>query len=96
MKIDNKVTQKIANLARIKVEDQELDSLSAELSKILTFMDKLNELDTNHVEPLVYLNSAVNCWRTDEANTNLTTEEALKNAPLKKGDYFAVPKIIEK
>lgn len=96
MKIDKKVTQKIANLARIKVEDQELESLSAELSKILTFMDKLNELETDHIEPLVYLNSAVNGWRTEEANTNLTTGEALKNAPLKKGAYFAVPKIIEK
>ncbi len=96
MKIEPAVTRKIANLARIAVREEEIENLSKELSKILTFMDKLNELNTDAVEPLIYLNADTNRWRNDELVNTITTETALKNAPERKGNYFIVPKIIEK
>lgn len=96
MKIDASVTRKVAHLARIAVKEEEVDAISEELSKILTFMDTLNELDTENVKPLVYMNESENVWREDTVGGVLPTSEGLKNAPSKKETYFTVPKILEK
>jgi len=64
------------------------------LTKILNFMEKLNELDTDGVEPLIYINEDVNVFRTDAINYPITKEEALMNAPLKNEDYIKVPKFV--
>lgn len=96
MKITKETVKKIGDLARIEIREEEVDALAKELSKILTFMDKLNEVDTEHVAPLVHMNDDVNKWREDQAHTTLTPSQGMANAPVGRGNYFAVPKIIEK
>jgi len=96
MIIDKQTVEKVASLARIKVEEQEVGVLVTEMNKILTFMEKLNELDTSNVEPLVYMNKEVNVWREDVVKQEITVEEGLKNAAVHNESYFMVPKIIEK
>jgi aspartyl-tRNA(Asn)/glutamyl-tRNA(Gln) amidotransferase subunit C len=96
MNIDKKTIYKVADLARIAVKEEAVDGLIVEMSKILTFMEKLNELDTNDVEPLVYLNADVNVFRDDVVKQEVTVEEGLMNAARHNESFFMVPKIIEK
>ncbi|MEJ5963383.1 Asp-tRNA(Asn)/Glu-tRNA(Gln) amidotransferase subunit GatC [Pedobacter immunditicola] len=96
MNIDKKTIHKVADLARIDVKEEQVDNLILEMSKILTFMEKLNELDTQHVEPLVYLNTEVNVFRDDVVKQEITVEEGLSNAAKHNEEFFMVPKIIEK
>ena len=65
-------------------------------ARILTRKWKLNELNTDNVEPLIYMTDEVNVLREDVVKTDMTQEEALKNAPKKDSDYFKVPKVVEK
>jgi len=96
MKIDKETIYKVADLARIEIKEAEVEALQSDMSKILTFMEKLNELDTTNVEPLIYMNPEVNVWREDVVKQELTVEEGLKNAALHNEDFFFVPKILEK
>jgi len=96
MNIDRETIYKVADLARIEIKEAEVEELQSDMSKILTFMEKLNELDTTNVEPLVYMNPEVNVWREDVVKQDLTVEEGLKNAALHNEDFFFVPKILEK
>ena len=96
MKIDSETIYKVANLARIEIKETEVNGLKDEMSKILTFMEKLNELDTTQVQPLVYMNSEVNILRADEVKQELTAADGLRNAALHTDQFFMVPKIIEK
>jgi aspartyl-tRNA(Asn)/glutamyl-tRNA(Gln) amidotransferase subunit C len=96
MKIDRDTVDKIAHLARLELNESEKDKAIIELSEILSFMAKLDELDTEGVKPLVYMNDSVNVLRTDEVHQEITTEEALSNAPLHNEQYFKVSKVIEK
>ena len=96
MKIDKETVDKIAHLARLELTEVEKERSIEELSEILSFMEKLNQLDTTGVKPLIYMNDAVNVLRKDEVIQELTREEALKNAPLKNEEYFQVAKVIQK
>lgn len=96
MTIDKQTIDKVANLARIAIEDKEVDTLMADMNKILTFMEKLNELDTTGVAPLVYMNTEENVWREDQIKQEITVEEGLKNSARHNENFFMVPKIIEK
>jgi aspartyl-tRNA(Asn)/glutamyl-tRNA(Gln) amidotransferase subunit C len=96
MKLDLQTVEKLAELAKLEFSEQEKAELLNDLNRILEFMDKLNELDTTGVEPLVYMNDEVNVLRADEVIQELTHEEALLNAPKKDSDYFRVPKVLEK
>ena len=96
MNIDKKTIHKVADLARIEVKEEQVDDLIEEMSKILTFMEKLNELDTRDVEPLVYLNPEVNVFREDVIKQEITVKEGLMNASKHNEEFFMVPKIIEK
>jgi aspartyl-tRNA(Asn)/glutamyl-tRNA(Gln) amidotransferase subunit C len=95
MKITEDTVDKIAHLARLEVSAEEKEQLMADMSRILTFMDKLNEVDTSNVEPLVYMTEEVNVFRKDEVKELITHEEALENAPERDENYFLVPKVIE-
>lgn len=95
MIIDEKTIHKVADLARIEIKEEEVETLSLEMNKILTFMEKLNELDTSNVKPLVYLNEEVNVWREDVAKQEITVAEGLKNSAVHNENFFFVPKIIE-
>lgn len=96
MKIDTQTIHKVADLARINIQEGEVDTLITEMSKILTFMEKLNELDTTDVKPLIYMNEEVNVWRADEVIQEITVKEGLRNAAVHNENYFMVPKVIEK
>lgn len=96
MNIDKKTIHKVADLARIEIKEEEVDQLIGEMSKILTFMEKLNELDTSNVQPLVYMNPEVNVWREDVEKSEISVQEGLMNAAKHNDQFFMVPKIIEK
>jgi len=96
MNIDKETIYKVADLARIEIGAHEVEDLQADMNKILTFMEKLNELDTTAVEPLVYMNAEVNVWREDVVIQELTVDEGLKNAALHNEEFFLVPKILDK
>ncbi|MGM9475580.1 Asp-tRNA(Asn)/Glu-tRNA(Gln) amidotransferase subunit GatC [Pedobacter sp. GSP4] len=96
MNLDAKTIYKIADLARIHIDDKEVDTLIPEMNKILSFMEKLNELDTSAVKPLVYMNESVNVWREDVVKQEISTADGLKNSAKHSDEFFMVPKIIEK
>jgi aspartyl-tRNA(Asn)/glutamyl-tRNA(Gln) amidotransferase subunit C len=96
MIIDKNTVHKVADLARIEIKDNEVDTLTKEMNKILTFMEKLNELDTDGVKPLVYMNEEVNVWREDVAKNEISVEDGLRNSAVHNERFFLVPKIIEK
>jgi aspartyl-tRNA(Asn)/glutamyl-tRNA(Gln) amidotransferase subunit C len=95
MAITIEQVEHIARLARLQFSDAEKETLSEELSQILQYMEKLNELDTEGVEPLSHPTELVNIMRPDEVQPSLTQEEALKNAPSKQDGFFKVPKVIK-
>jgi aspartyl-tRNA(Asn)/glutamyl-tRNA(Gln) amidotransferase subunit C len=96
MKIDNETVNKIAHLARLEFENEGKEQIIKDMNNMLAFVEKLNELDTSNVEPLIYMSDEVNVMRDDEVIQIITREEGLKNAPKKDSDYFKVPKVIEK
>ena len=96
MIIDKDTVEKVANLARLELTEDEKDGMLKDMSKIIDFMAKLNEMDTAGVEPLIYMTSDVNVLREDVVKQQITTEEGLKNAPKHTDDYFLVAKVIDK
>jgi aspartyl-tRNA(Asn)/glutamyl-tRNA(Gln) amidotransferase subunit C len=96
MDISNELIDKLADLAKLEFNGEEKEHIKNDLSRILTFIDKLNEIDTNGVEPLIFMSDAVNILREDEVKQTITKEEALQNAPKKDSDYFRVPKFLDK
>ena len=96
MTIDKETVEKVAHLARLELAEDEKEVLIADMSKILGFMAKLNEIDTSGIEPLVYMTSSSNVVREDVVKQEITHEEALINAPKHDENYFLVAKVIEK
>jgi aspartyl-tRNA(Asn)/glutamyl-tRNA(Gln) amidotransferase subunit C len=96
MTIDKETVEKVAHLARLELSETEKQDMIQDMSKILDFMAKLNELDTTGVEPLVYMTDGANVLRNDVVKQQITHEEALENAPKHDKDYFLVAKVIEK
>ena len=85
----------MATLARLDLAPDEQERLAGELDRILVYMDKLNELDTEGVEPLSHAVDVVNVLRPDKAVNQPRTEALLSNAPAREDDFLSVPKIIE-
>ena len=96
MKIDNKLITELARLAKLNFDEKSSQEMQEDLNKIIGFVDKLSEIDTKDVEPLIYLSDEVNVLRKDDTIKNISQEEALKNAPKKDSDYILVPKVIDK
>ena len=94
MQIDRDLILKLENLARLELSEGERERLGVDLTNILSMVEKLKELDTSNVVPLVYISDAQNMLREDEIRQQVTNEEALSNAPEKSGPYFKVPKVI--
>ena len=95
MKIGVKDVEYVAKLARLTLSDKEKEEFTTQLDDILTYMDKLNELDTTGVEPTSHVISLKNVLRNDEVCESPPPEPSLKNAPEKEGAFYKVPKIIE-
>jgi len=96
MNITNKLIQDIAALAKLEFDERSAEQMKADLEKIIGFVDKLSEIDTEGVEPLIYLSEEVNVLREDEIKAVVSQVEALKNAPEKDSDYFKVPTVLKK
>lgn len=95
-RINNETIDKIAHLARLEFENDAKVEIAKDMNRMLDFVDKLNELNTDNVEPLIYMSKEVNVLREDEVHQDITQKDALRNAPKKDSDYFKVPKVVEK
>ncbi len=96
MKITRTDVEKLAHLGRLELTEAELAQMEGDMNKMLLFVDKINELDLEGLEPLAYMSDEVNILREDEIIQTISHEEALKNAPDKDTDYFRVPKVLVK
>ena len=96
MNIDKKSVQHVALLSRLELDEKELDVYSKQLASILSYINKLNEIDTKDVPPTSHpLASLRNVFRKDILKKSLELDEVLRNAPSKEGDFFKVPQVIE-
>ena len=96
MEVTNDIIDHIAHLARLEFEGDKKEAIREDLQRIVTFMDKLQEVDTGNVEPLVFMTKEVNNLRDDVSEETVTQEQALKNAPKRDSDYFRIPKVLDK
>ena len=95
MKITGKEVRYVADLARLELTPEEVESFTGQLNGILEYMDQLNELDTAGVEPTTHVLPLNNVFRDDDVGHSLGVVDVLANAPEKDRDHFVVPKIIE-
>lgn len=96
MKISEEIVDHIAHLARLEFEGDKKQAILKDMENIISFMDKLSEVDTDNDEPLIFMNDEYNKLREDVAKVTVTQDEALKNAPKKDSDYFRIPKVLDK
>ncbi|MBL4902118.1 MAG: Asp-tRNA(Asn)/Glu-tRNA(Gln) amidotransferase subunit GatC [Desulfocapsa sp.] len=94
MKITRKEVEHVANLAKLNLTEEELIRMTGHLDSILSYVAKLDELDTAGVVPTTHAFSINNAFREDEMQESLPRDEALLNAPRDNGELFVVPKII--
>lgn len=95
MKIDKEHLNKIAHLARLEFDDSTAEEMMKDMNKIISWVEKLSEVDTEGIEPLTTMSHEINVLREDEVKNHLSHERALKNAPRKDEHFFRVPKVIE-
>ncbi len=96
MKIDDALVQKIAGLSKLHFEGQALETIKGDLDRMIDFVSKLNELNTDATAPLLHMGSGHNVLRPDEVDNMVPQNEALKNGPDTDSDYFKVPKVLKK
>ena len=94
--IDKKTVERVALLSRLRLNEDELELYSRQLASIVSYISKLNELDTKDTPPTSHaLSTLKNVFRSDRGRASLPVEEVLSNAPAKEGDFFKIPKVIE-
>ena len=96
MDINNETIDRLAELAKLEFSIIEKESLKKDLNSIISYFEKLNEVNTDNVEPLIFMTDEVNRLREDVVIQNTSKQEALLNAPAKDSDYFRVPKVFDK
>jgi aspartyl-tRNA(Asn)/glutamyl-tRNA(Gln) amidotransferase subunit C len=94
MKITIEQVKYVAGLARLELRPEEAVAMTEQLDRILSYVDKLNELDTSAVAPTTHAISITNAFRDDELQDSLPREKALANSPGQNGEAFVVPKIV--
>lgn len=94
MKITDEIVDQIAHLARLEFNGKEKENIKADLTNIIAFVDQLNAVDTEGVEPLIFMSDAINVLREDVYKPSITQEEALENAPNADSDYFKIAKVL--
>lgn len=94
-KISKEDVEYVAGLAQLLLDEATKERLVGELGEILAYMDKLNELDTSDVDPMMHVLNIANVYRDDEVRPSLEHETALANAPQSDGEYFLVPRILD-
>jgi len=96
MEVNDALVDNLAKLSRLQFNDQEKEIIKKDLQRMIEFVDKLQELDTTGVEPLMHMSDSVNVLREDIVQGSISRKEALKNAPDSDGVFIKVPKVIEK
>jgi aspartyl-tRNA(Asn)/glutamyl-tRNA(Gln) amidotransferase subunit C len=96
MQVDDALIDKLSRLAMLDFDAAEREEIKVDLEKMIGFVDKLKELDTTGIEPLLHISTEVNVLREDIPGDMITKEEALQNAPLHNKNFFLVPKVIKK
>ena len=94
MKITPEEVSHVAKLARLHLSPEEVEAIAKQLDDILTYVAKLNELDTENISPTTHAISIVNAFREDEVKPSLEREKTLKNGPQQDGEAFVVPRVI--
>ena len=95
MQVDEQLILRLEKLARLQLSEEERELIQGDLNKVLEMVDTLKEINTDNVEPLVYMNEEVNVLREDIVKNQVPREDALRNAPAEDGTYFKVPKVIQ-
>ncbi len=96
MKINDTIVDKIANLSKLSFSGKEKEAIKSDMSKMLDFVGKLEEVNTDGIEPLIHMTKEVNVLRLDVSEPMVSQQEALKNAPKKDSTYFKIPKVLSK
>lgn len=96
MEVTDTMIEKLAHLSRLKFSDAEKAGIKKDLQNMIGFVEKLNELNLEGVDPLLHISEEVNVLREDEVKGSISREEALKNAPVHGEQFFKVPKVIKK
>lgn len=96
MKINDETVDHIAHLARLEFEGERKTAIKADMERIISFMEVLQEVDTDAIEPLIFMTKEINHLRDDVAKETVSQKEALKNAPKADSDYFRIPKVLSK
>ena len=96
MEVNDAMVEKLAHLSRLQFNEKEKAEIKNDLQRMIAFVEKLDELDLDGVEPLLHMSDEVNVLRDDEVKGSVSREEALKNAPLHDEQFFKVPKVIKK
>ena len=95
MKITKEEVEHVAHLARLEIKEEDKEKFTEQLSDILTYVEKLNELDTKEVEPTSHVLPIENVFKEDIAGESISTDKALENSPEKEENHFKVPKIVD-
>lgn len=96
MELNKETVEKLAQLSRLNFSESEQEAIRQDLEQMIGFVEKLNEINTDGVEPLTHINENVNSLRKDEVKGSVDTATALSNAPVSEGPFFTVPKVIKK
>jgi aspartyl-tRNA(Asn)/glutamyl-tRNA(Gln) amidotransferase subunit C len=96
MEVTNDMVANLAHLARLRFKPEQQEEIKNDLQKMIAFVEKLNEIDTTGVKPMLFVGNATNVLREDEIKGSITREEALQNAPMPDTQFFKVPKVISK
>ena len=95
MEVNDAMIDKLAHLSRLQFNESEKAEIKNDLQRMIAFVEKLNELNLDNVQPLLHVSEEVNVLREDEIKGSISREEALKNAPLHDEQFFRVPKVIK-
>ncbi|MCH7819237.1 MAG: Asp-tRNA(Asn)/Glu-tRNA(Gln) amidotransferase subunit GatC [Candidatus Marinimicrobia bacterium] len=95
MSISSADVDKIAKLAKLDLSEDEREKFSSQLSDIVSYMEKLNRLDTKDVEPLAHVNDLMNVSREDKSRPSMEKEDVFKNSPQNDNEFFLVPKVLK-
>ena len=96
MKVTNKLISDLAELAKLRFNKSENEKMKSDFKNMLDFIDKLSEVNTKNIEPLIYLSDEINSLREDNISIKLSKEMALQNLKSSNSDYFTIPKILKK
>ena len=96
MEVNSSLIEKLSTLSRLQFNEMEKEEIRQDLQRMIHFVEKLNELNLDGVQPLLHIPEEVDQWREDQTGGQLNREDALKNAPRQDGEFFLVPKVIQK